>query len=515
MRLKLNCKFMEYPKILIIDLGSQYTLVIGRTLRELGYRSVILSPKKAESWLKNHIPKGIILSGGSSSVYEENAPSPPREILELGVPILGICYGMQWLANNLGGKVVANRDNKEYGETLIQVIAGDSLFSGMKGNILAWASHGDSVKIIPSGFKVIAKSGKMTNAAMSSQRLKIWGIQFHPEVNETENGKIILNNFVENICACFRDWQPQDMINKIREYIKKNCLGKAIIGFSGGVDSTTLASIIAPVLGADLQAICIDTGALREGEIWEIQKTANSAGVILKIIEAKDKFQEALKDVKDAEEKRARFKEVYSSIFEKEADKFNAEYFIQGSLATDFIESGSAGKADLIKSHHNIGLNTKLKSFHPLRELFKYEIRELARILNLPSSVSERQPFPGPGLFIRVIGAPPTLERLKIVKWADDKITAILKNEKIYNEISQLIVALICCPTVGVKGDGRVYAGSIIVRAVLTTDFMTAKAYQFPAEVRRAITSAITKHPEIVRVWFEETDKPPATTEFE
>lgn len=510
---------MRQPQILIIDLGSQYTLVIGRSLRELGYRSVILSPKKADTWLKKNLPKGIILSGGSASVYEENAPSPPHEILESGVPILGICYGMQWLAQNLGGKIIASRDNKEYGEIRVKVIAEDPLFSEMYGVRAAWASHGDSVKTLPNGFNILALSKgvneKITYAAMSDKRLKIWGIQFHPEVNETEDGKIILNNFAEKICRAEKDWKPQDIISDIRKEISIRCQRKAIIGFSGGVDSTTLSAVIAPALGNNLTSICIDTGALRQDEIWEIQKNAHAAGVTLKIIEAQDRFQKALREAIDAEVKRKIFKQVYKKIFEEAAKEAEAEYIVQGSLATDFIESGSAGKADLIKSHHNIGLDSSLNELHPFHELFKYEIRELARALGLPSSISERQPFPGPGLFIRVIGAPPTVERLNIVRWADTEVTGILKKNKVYDDISQLVVALNCCPSVGVKGDGRVYAPSVIVRAVSTSDFMTAKGYQFPADIRREITQTVTKHPEIVRCWFDETDKPPATTEFE
>ncbi|MDD5490106.1 MAG: glutamine-hydrolyzing GMP synthase, partial [Candidatus Moranbacteria bacterium] len=449
---------MKPIQILVVDMGSQYTLVIGRTLRELGFRSAVLSPGKTESWLKNNKPQAVILSGGSASVYEENSPQPPKNILKLGVPILGICYGMQWVSHKTGGKVVAHHARKEYGEAVVKFSTKDTLFRGIKSKNVVWASHGDSVEKVPAGFEIIARSedGKVIEG-MSSAAKKIWGVQFHPEVTHTREGKKILLNFLEKIARCEKDWQPADMVDDIRNETAKFAMDKkAIIGFSGGVDSTTLSDVLAPVFGKNLLAVCIDTGGLRRNELEEIKFNAEAAGAHLKIIKAANFFQKAIGKQTHSELKRKRFKKLYGKILEEEARRFKADFIVQGSLATDLIESGSAGKADLIKSHHNVGLNLKVKELHPFRNLFKYEVRELARSLKLPSSISERQPFPGPGLFIRIIGEPPRKDKLDIVRWADGEVSDILKKYKIYSDVSQLIVALDCQRTVGIKGDGRV-----------------------------------------------------------
>jgi len=508
---------MKDTQILIIDLGSQYTLIIGRTLRELGIRSVIFSTKRASDWLKYNKPKGIILSGGSASVYEKDAPSPPEEILKLGVPILGICYGMQWLAYKLGGTVVSHRENKEYGKAKASFDYKDRLFLNLNKKNTVWASHGDSVDSVPKGFKAIAwTSNNKVIAGMSHLNKKIWGVQFHPEVTQTEKGKDILLRFIKNICKCKKDWKPKDIITNIQNEVKEVAADKkSIIGFSGGVDSSTLSVILSPVLKSNLLAICIDTGGLRQSEIKEIRENARVTNVRLKIIRASSRFQKAIGNATHSEIKRKRFKKLYGRILEEAARDFKANFIIQGSLATDIIESGAIGKADLIKSHHNVGLNLKVKELHLFRDLFKYEVRGLAEEMGLPDSISKRQPFPGPGLFIRVIGKPPKLDKLSIVRWADARVTKILKEHKLYNEISQLIVGLDCNRSVGIKGDGRAYGFSIIVRGFVTADFMTGRGYQIPRQIRRQITNNITKHPKIIRVYYDETHKPPATIELE
>ncbi|MFH1284913.1 MAG: glutamine-hydrolyzing GMP synthase [Candidatus Peregrinibacteria bacterium] len=515
-------------QILIVDLGSQYTRVIGRTLRELGYRSIILPPDKATKWLTNFKSNGIILSGGSASVYQDNAPKPPSEILTMEVPILGICYGMQWLARCFGGQVEAHRDKREYGKAMTHFKLDDPLFQNLKNvESIVWASHGDSVSAVPDHFKIIATPGGDVSthvlsgmdlgvSAMSNMKKRIWGVQFHPEVTHTLEGKTILRNFIEGICGCSKDWWPKDLIHEIQSKVKLAVGNKrAIIGFSGGVDSTTLTTMLEPILGKNLLAVAIDIGALREGELDEIRFAAKAAGVRLKIVRAAGRFQKAIGHATDAEVKRKIFSRLYSIILDEEAKIFGADFIIQGTLATDLIESSKSGEAAHIKSHHNAIARFKSQQIHPLRELFKYEIRDLAKILGLPEQIVNRQPFPGPGLNLRVVGIPPTREKIAVVRWADAKVTSILKKHKLMGKISQLVVALLGVPVVGIKGDARTYKYIIAVRGVVSNDFMTCEGFQIPKKVRAEITSEITKHPEVVQVGFFETNKPPATTEFE
>lgn len=508
---------MEQPRVLIVDLGSQYTLVIGRTLRELGFRSIVFSPLRAEKWLAVNRPKAIILSGGSASVYEKNALTVPPAILSAGAPILGICYGMQLLAHMFGGKVTPYRGNKEYGEAIVNFNPKDKLFFGMEGDNVVWASHGDSVTKLPPGFEAIAYSrGSGNIAAMSCPARKMWGIQFHPEVTHTKRGKDILWQFLAAIGGCEGDWKPKDVIAEIQEEVKQIAGGnKFIIGFSGGVDSSTLSAILSSVLGRNLLAVAIDTGALRLKEIEEIKANARAASVRLKIVRAAGRFQKAIGNTIHAEVKRKRFKKLYGRILEESARDFGADFIVQGSLATDIIESGKVGNAALIKSHHNVGLNLNISELHPFCNIFKYEVRDLARVLKLPASISKRQPFPGPGLFIRIRAKPPRPDKLAIVRWADAEVAGILKKHKIYDDISQLIIGLNCAKAVGIKGDARVYGYVIEVRAVKTSDFMTARGCHFSDEVEAEICGAVTKHPKIVHAAFYPTNKPPATTEFE
>ncbi|NTW14540.1 MAG: glutamine-hydrolyzing GMP synthase [Candidatus Moranbacteria bacterium] len=504
------------PKLLIVDLGSQYTMVIARTLREIGFRSVILSSKKAGEWLKKNQPKGIILSGGSASVTDANAPEVPSCVFDIDVPVLGICYGMQYVAQRFGGQIRSHHERREYGKATVRLLD-DRLFRGVpEREIVVWASHGDSVVDMPQGFEMIAESPATDAIQAMTDGTRIWALQFHPEVTHTKYGKDILANFVVGICECESDWVAASVIDGIRSEVASVSSGKrAIIGFSGGVDSTVLSAIVAPVFGKRLLALCIDTGGLRKDELAEIRTNAKYAGVYLRVVRAAKRFQLALSKTHDAETKRKRFKKVYGRILEEEAKRFGAEFIMQGTLATDEIESGKAGNAALIKSHHNVGLGLKMDELHPFRNLFKYEVRDLGTELGLPSSVSHRQPFPGPGLYVRVIGKPATAERLSILRWADAEVTAILRKHGIYDDISQLVVGLLCVRTVGIKGDGRVYESSVVMRAVRTLDFMTVTGYQIPEDVRREITDAVTKHRRIVRVFYDETNKPPATTELE
>ncbi|MDP9249742.1 MAG: glutamine-hydrolyzing GMP synthase [bacterium] len=508
-------------QILVVDLGSQYTEIIRRSLRYLGFRSIILPPENSLEWAKDNKPKAIILSGGTINISDADAPEIPEGIISLGVPILGICLGMQWLAYlHDKNSIQAVQEGKSYGpvEVSFNKDKQSKLFEKLAGKINAWSSHGDSVKNAPAGFSVIAtsKNGAVIEA-MECVDKKLWGVQFHPEVEQTEDENIILNNFVSVLSGCAPDYDKKDVINEIRENTKKVLgNGTAIIGVSGGVDSTTLAAILAPALGDKLKAFMIDTGGMRKDEIAHVQAIAEKAGINLEIIDTyKNKFVESIGQTIDAEEKRAQFRKVYGEVFKEVAKNYGATHMLQGTLATDLIESGSAGKSALIKTHHNVDLDLGLVEIMPLSDFFKFEIRELAHEFGLDELLANRQPFPGPGLYLRVVGVPVTEELLEIVREADHEVMEILKKHNVYDKIAQTIVALLGVNTVGVKGDGRVYGYSIVVRTVETVDFMTVKGFYLEPKICEEIISALIKHPKIVRVFFDWTTKPPATTEFE
>ncbi|MEK7628362.1 MAG: glutamine-hydrolyzing GMP synthase [Patescibacteria group bacterium] len=517
---------MSVPEVVIIELGSQYTLLIQRSLRELGVRSVVFDPVGAQKWLGKHIPSAVILSGGAASVCDKDAPQPPKSILSLKridgrpVPILGICYGMQWLAQKLGGEVHSSLGHKEYGSAKIQFIgpSNDPVFAGPLVQEV-WMSHGDTVTKVPPGFQVLAvgrwsSKERLCPPVMMTDGSR-WGVQFHPEVTHTVHGKEMLENFLHS-AGCKKDWVPRSLIAQIQDHAQREIGNRrAIFGFSGGVDSTTMLAILAPILKDRLLALTVDAGQLREGEVEEIRVHAQAVGATLRVMDVRQEFQEALSGAVDAEEKRNLFKQAYSHCFVRAAKEFGAAVVLQGTLAPDRIESGVTGGV-LIKSHHNIGLDMgDLTQIHPIDHLFKYEIRALAQEIGLPESVSKRQPFPGPGLFVRIIGVPATLEKLAVVRWADARVREILIRHGKYNQLSQLVVAYVGVNTVGVKGDARVYGGAIVVRAVDTVDFMTAEGVHFSDEVEKDISSELTRHPDIVRVWYDPTKKPPATTELE
>lgn len=509
---------MDLPEVVIIELGSQYTLLIERTLRGLERRSVVLDPKRAEQWLQQHTCKAVILSGGAASVYDADAPQPPSRILSLRnggkpIPILGICYGMQWLVKQLGGSVGAVDSGREYGEHIIVRASEGGLLTNTPQRQTVWMSHGDSIVALPSTVGVTARSDSGTTAAIEAGHL--YGVQFHPEVTHTPSGTEILRNFL-GLAGCPKDWQPKSLIAAIQDSIADQLRGERVVfGYSGGVDSSVLAALLSSVLGDDALAVTIDGGHLRAGELDEIRAHAEAAGVTLRIISAHDAFAKVLAHTTDPEAKRAAFRDVYRALLVEAAHEFGATYIAQGTLAPDRIESGATGGAT-IKTHHNVGLSFgHLKQVHPLGDLFKYEVRALARELGLPLSISERQPFPGPGLFLRIVGVPVTPERLELVCQADAVVTDILRRHLLYEGISQLVVGLVGVNTVGVLGDQRAYGPAVVVRAVHTQDFMTAQGVYFPEPVAREIVRAVTAIPGIVRCWLDITDKPPATTEFE
>ncbi len=512
------------PKILIINFGSQYTLKIEQVGRKLGVRSVVLEPGRAEKFLAKYPVDGIILSGGFNSVYDEDAPKPPESIFSARredgseVPILGICYGMHWLAKRFGGVVESVHELRGYGHESVG-LASDPLFTGLPHfeRLSVWASHGDSVTIIPNGFHSIGATRQGGIAAMANKSGTAWGVQFHPEVEDTQFGMTILENFIIRICGAARDWQPRSIIDSVQSDVLEALAGRdMVMGFSGGVDSTTMARILSPVLGKRLRCLTIDAGQFRQNELWEVMRHAEAAGVHNTIATIPSAFLDDLAGVVDAEETRAVFKVGYHSALMHFAHHFPRIAAVgQGTLAPDVIESGGAG-GDLIKSHHNWGLNfAPYFQLHPFRNLFKNEVRELAKLVGLPESICDRQPFPGPGLFIRIFGIAVTAELLELVRWADAAVKEILLRHQLYQDISQLIVAYCGTPTVCVKGDKRVYTGSIFVRAFQTVDFMTGKGIYLPEPVWREIESTLIKHPLVGRAVPDTTPKPPGTAEYQ
>ncbi len=506
------------PQILIVDLGSQYTQIIRRSLRYLGFHSVIVPPSEALAWAKENKPKSIILSGGTLNISDKDTPEIPREIINLGVPVLGICLGMQWMAYIHDENIIqAVKEGKSYGPVEVDLLQ-SKLFENLPKKINAWSSHGDSVKNPPVGWQGIATSQNgVVLEAMENLEKKLWAVQFHPEVEQTEDENIILNNFVEKICNCVKDYDSKDVINEIREKTKQELgSGIAIIGVSGGVDSTMLSAILTPTLGEQLKSFFIDTGGMRKDEVERVKELAKKAGIKLEVIDQyKEKFIAEISKTTDAEEKRKAFRKVYGEVFKEVAKKYGATHMIQGTLATDLIESGSLGKSAMIKTHHNVDLDLGLKEIMPLADYFKFEVRSMAKSFGLEDLLVARQPFPGPGLYLRVVGVPVSMELLDIVREADAIVADILKKYNVYDKISQSIVALLGVNTVGVKGDGRVYGYSLVVRTVETVDFMTVKGFYLEPKICEEIINTLIKHPKIVRVFFDWTTKPPATTEFE
>ena len=525
-------------QILVVDLGSQYTLNIGRTLRELGVRSVILPPQKAMAWIEENLGqlKGIILSGGAASIYELGDEDLPASILTTNRPVLGICLGMHWIAKAFGGEVKAVQEQRGYGEEeLAEVLRHDPLFRHVPGSRnIVWMSHGDSVTRLPPGFRCVADTQQCPIAVMASDDGMVWGVQFHPEVKETRCGRDILLGFLD-ICKAVRDWKPGDIIGQIRSEVAV-AVGpseRCVLAFSGGVDSSTLTAILAPVLGGRLTCVALDHGGLRKDEEQEIAENALAAGCwigdpappgypVFQLHYCPRPFLEAVSGAgTDAEAKRRAFRTAYRQHLESAAKKLGATVLIQGTLAPDIIESGAIGEAALIVTHHNVGMASRLRELHPLANLFKYEVRELARHLKLPPSIAERKPFPGPGLYCRVVGAPVTAKLVETVRWADAEVRQIVAEANLEPEFDQLVVALLCINVAGVKGDGRAYAYLAAIRAVKTSDFMTCRGYRFPprpdnpAPVWKRIEKALVRNPLIVGVVADETDKPPRRTEFE
>jgi GMP synthase (glutamine-hydrolysing) len=521
-------------KILILDFGSQYTELITKRVRKLNVFSEVknfdLKFSEIEQEIKEGIISGIILSGGPNSIYDDEALLCDPNILNCGLPILGICYGMQLLAQENGGIVEASLE-REYGKASLTIIDKENLFADIENeSINSWMSHGDHVTSIPAGFKLIAETENTPIAAIANPEKKLYGIQFHPEVNHTEQGTKIIENFVLRICQAKQEWSMHNFIDYEIEKIRTE-LGtkKVLLALSGGVDSSTLALLLKKAIGDQLICMFIDHGFMREGEAQEIENFFSAeANINLIRIDAKDRFLNKLKGISDPEEKRKIIGKEFIETFNDEVKKLdnNIEYLAQGTLYSDLIESSGVrinpktGKrvAATIKSHHNVGGlpdNLPFKLLEPIKTLFKDEVRELAKELGLNDEIRLRHPFPGPGLAIRILGEVDEA-KLKMVRHSDKIVRDELKKANYYHEVWQILTVLLPVKSVGVMGDQRSYAHPIVLRAVTSTDAMTADWARIPYELLEKISNRIINEVDGVnRVVYDITSKPPGTIEWE
>ena len=506
--------------ILILDFYGQYNQLIARRIRECNVYSEIVPFNTPVEKIKEKNPKGIIFTGGPASVYADNAPICDEEIFNLGIPVLGICYGMQLMTHMLGGEV--QRANKrEYGVTDVEINNNSQLFESFGNNNNFLMSHTDFVSKLPDGFENIAKTSHCPNAAMQNTKNNFYGIQFHPEVNHSENGIQVLRNFIYNICRCEGNWKMNSFVEeKIKEIKEKVGNKKALCALSGGVDSSVAATLMSRAIGKNLTCIFVDHGLLRKNESEEVEKVfANREDVNFIRVDAKERFLNKLAGVIDPERKRKIIGEEFIRVFEEEAKKIGTvDFLVQGTIYPDVIESG-VGVGATIKSHHNVGGLPDYVDFkeiiEPLRDLFKDEVRKVGLELGIPEYLVYRQPFPGPGLAIRVIGDI-TEDKLNILKDADYIFREEITNAKLDKNINQYFAVLTNLKSVGVMGDERTYDYTVALRAVTTSDFMTAEWSKIPYEVLEKVSSRIVNEVKHVnRVVYDITGKPPATIEWE
>lgn len=507
--------------ILILDFGSQYTQVIARKIRESQvYCEIFPGNKKLDEIQNLDTVQAIILSGGPASVYEKDAPKADPKVWQLNVPILGICYGMQLIAQELGGKVQHSK-NREYGLADIEVKSKSLLFDGLKKKMPVWMSHGDKLTKLPKGFKVIASSKNCPNATIANEQGTIYGVQFHPEVHHSPYGKELLDNFLFKVCKLKKDWTMKNYIKDEIARIKKQVgKSKVLCALSGGVDSSVAAIMLNKAIGKQLFSVYVDHGLQKLGETERVRKIfGKKFGKNLIIVDAKKLFLNKLKGVTDPEQKRKIIGHTFIEVFEKEAKKLKGiDFLLQGTIYPDVIESAKIGKAVTIKSHHNVGglpERMKMKLVEPLKSLFKDEVRQLGRELKIPNEIIDRQPFPGPGLAIRTLGEI-TEEKLRIVKEADAIVDQEIRSAGLYEKIWQSFAIILPVKTVGVMGDQRTYEHVIVIRAVNSVDAMTADWVKLPYEILGKISSRIINEVKGAnRVVYDISQKPPATIEWE